>query len=174
MTATSLRTALPKSTQTEYLIWHPDSWCFRSVAITLAVAVSGLYALLLTEPLGILGAALLIGAGSAWPALLLGVWFRSEVKLRFARIDWCIWTMTVGSVAMTLGLLAAYVGQILWLEPLWILVGGLFIADVAMGWVFTRYAPAIGVRRLDAMILWIGGMNGFLMILLALLAITGN
>lgn len=144
--------------------WHPDGWCFRGVTTTLAVGVSGMYGLLLAGQLGALGAAMLIGAGLAWPTLLVGVWMRSAPAWRFARLDWCLWTMTVGSVAMTLGLLAAATNALLPqpFAPLVPLLGDLLLADVAMGWVFTRYAPTVGVARSVAIALWVGGMNGFL------------
>ena len=144
--------------------WHPDGWCFRGVTTTLAVAVSAMYGLLLAAQLGSLGAAVLIGAGLAWPMLLLGVWTQSDPAWRFARLDWCLWTMTVGSVAMTLGLLAAATNALLVqpVSPLVPLLGGLLIADVAMSWVLTRYAPTVNVARPLALTLWVGGMNGFL------------
>lgn len=170
MTAATLHHAIPPRKENDPLVWHPDCWCFRGVTTTLAFAVSGMYGLLLTEQLGSLGAATLVGAGLAWPTLLAAVWFRSPPVWRFARLDWCLWTMTVGSVAMTLGLLATAVGQLVDLDPLVTLLGGLLLANVAMGWVFTRYAPALGVKRNTALLIWVGGMNGFLAAVVGLAA----
>ncbi len=170
MTAT-LHLALASPATTDRFAWHPDCWCFRGVTTALALGISGMYGLLLADRLGTLGGATLIGAGLAWPTLLAAIWCRSEPAWRFARLDWCLWTMTVGSVAMTLGLLATAVITPLGFDPLVALLGGLLLADVAMGWVFTRYAPSLGVTRTIALLLWIVGMNGFLTAVIALAAL---
>lgn len=138
--------------------WHPDGWCFRGVTCVLALAVSGVYGVALTSELGVIGAVLLIAAGLAWCVLHAGLWRCSPPRLRPARVDWCLWTMTVGSVAMALGLLAAAITG----RTLPALLGGLSVADVAMGWVFTRYAPTVRVSRTAALLLWVTGMNGLL------------
>lgn len=143
--------------------WHPDGWCFRGVTTVLALAVSGMYAFLLFDQLGVIGATLLVGAGLAWPALLAGVWIFSAARWRFARLDWCLWTMTVGSVAMALALLL----NLFTPNPILTLLGGLLFADVAMGWVLTRYALTVGVQRTTALLLWVGGMNGLLAAIVA-------
>lgn len=162
MAAATLQPAIPQRKAIDRFAWHPDCWCFRGVTTALAFTVSGMYGLLLADRLGVLGGAILMGAGLAWPTLLAVVWFRSPTGWRFARLDWCLWTMTVGSVAMTLGLLATAVGQLVDLNPLITLLGGLVLADVAMGWVFTRYAPTLDVKRTTALLIWVVGMNGFL------------
>lgn len=41
-------------------------------------------------------------------------------------------------------------------------LAGLANADLAMAWVFTRYAPTVAVRRVHALLIWIAGMNGLL------------
>ncbi|MEM1109419.1 MAG: hypothetical protein AAGH99_12105 [Planctomycetota bacterium] len=142
--------------------WQPDGWGFRGTTTTLALAVSGIYGLLFAEQFGIPGAATLIGAGIAWPLLLAAVWLRSEPAWRLARLDWCLWTMTVGSVVMAFGLLATTIAIPLGMNPLATLAGGLLAADIAMGLAFTRYAPALSVRCRTALLIWVLGMNGFL------------
>ena len=100
--------------------------------------------------------------------------------------------MTVGSVVMALALLAASLVAA-WLPPplaplappvpldefgttpmpvLLTLLIGLGVADLAMGWVLVRNAPAVGLGRRRAAGLWIGGMNGFLGLVLAAALLT--
>ncbi|MEO1235845.1 MAG: hypothetical protein AAFX76_03545 [Planctomycetota bacterium] len=160
------------SSDTTTLAWHPDGWCFRGVATALSLAVSGAYAVWGFEALGFVGASVLLAAGLAWPALLAGVWMASPRGLRRSRIDWCVWTMAVGSTAMAIGLTACLVLAAQHTTPSvhpWLaLVGGVLLADVAMGWVFTRYAPTVGVRRWTAVGVWVVGMNGFLLAVVGL------
>lgn len=139
--------------------WHHDGWCFRGVTTTLALAVSGLYA---AHPFFAQtgypnGVFIMIAAGIAWPILFLGVWNSSEPRWKYTRLDWCFWTMTVGSVAMTTGL---FVAQLFPTNQESVLLATLGVADVAMGWVFTRYAPTVGVTRPRALWIWGVCMNG--------------
>ena len=163
--------AASTSGQTIPLVWHPDGWCFRGVATALSLAVSGAYAVWGFEAFGFSGASVLLAAGLAWPLLLAGVTVMSPRGFRRARIDWCIWTMTVGSTAMAMGLTAFLVlmigGVSLSVDPWVALLGGLVLADAAMGWVFTRYAPTVGVGRWTAVGVWVLGMNGFLFAVVA-------
>ena len=150
--------------------WTPPVWCFRSVAAALAVAVSGRYGLWLADLLGPWGGALLGGAAAAWAVLLGLVAWRSPGVWRWPRVDWCVWTMTVGSVVMAAALLAVAVVERMaraeaggMTNPVAAtLLGGLLVADAAMAWVLTRNAPAVGMPRPLALLLWLGGMNGFL------------
>ncbi|MEM1027905.1 MAG: hypothetical protein AAGJ38_07455 [Planctomycetota bacterium] len=163
MTPVTLQPALPRSESVDRFAWHPNCWCYRGVATTLALAVSGMYGLFLTQTLGILGAGVLLGAAIAWPIFLALVWFSTPPALRFARLDWGLWAMTVGSVVMAMGLLATLIGSIAGWPPLATLLSGLLVADVAMGWVLTRYAPGVAVSRRAALLMWVGGMNLFLL-----------
>ncbi|MEM7626930.1 MAG: hypothetical protein AAF333_15150 [Planctomycetota bacterium] len=139
--------------------WHPDGWCFRGVATTLALAVSGLFAVLLLAEGGLL---FMIAAGLAWSIFLMGIWNCSEPQWKYARLDWCFWTMTVGCVVMAAGL---FLGNLFPAHQTPLLLGALGVADVAMGWVFTRYAPTVGVSRPKALGLWAGCMNGLFVLL---------
>jgi len=169
MTAATLHPAVQKRGETDRLAWHPDGWYFRGVAVALALAVSCLFAICMAQPFGTLGVVTLIGAGLAWPTLLAVVWFLSDPLWRFARLDWCLWAMTVGSVVMAMGLCTYFVRLVLWIDlpaPELFLLGGLLTADVAMCFVLTRCAPSVGVSRTAAALMWIAGMNGFLLTIL--------
>ena len=167
--------AVPPRDQTDRVSWYPNGWCLRGTAVALALAVSGMFGMVVAQPFGVLGVVTLIGAGLAWPTLLIGVWLSSAPAWRFARLDWCLWIMTVGSVVMAMGLCVYFVRIILWVElpnPKLFLLGGLFAADAAMGWVMTRYAPSVEISRITAGMLWIVGMNGFLLTILTLTYLT--
>ncbi len=107
----------------------------------------------------------------AWGILLAVLWKLSPSSMRWARLDWAIWTMTVGSVVMAIALLVSdltYQSSEAVMRTseelkLWVLLGGLAVADGAMGWVLTRNAPSVGISRFRAAAIWIGGMNGFLL-----------
>ena len=146
--------------------WFPGAACFRGVLIALSCAVSLAYAAagvantLPAHP----GAAVAV-ATVAWCALFTLTWALSPARHRVARFDWCLWTVTVGSVFMlawlAIGQAAAALGmnpQLARFAPL----AGLANADLAMAWVFTRYAPTVAVRRVHALLIWIAGMNGLL------------
>ena len=152
------------------LRWTPNALCLRVVSSVLAVAISGRYAVGLTDLMGPAGLALLGGAAVAWLVMLMLIHRLSPADLRWPRLDWAIWTMTVGSVVMAVALLVAGLWQRLagpGSAVLAILLGGLLVADAAMAWVLTRNAPAVEVTRGQALLIWLPGMNGLLATLVA-------
>lgn len=148
--------------------WQPNRWCLRVVAVVLSLGVSGMYGILLTEHLAEYGMAILVGAGMAWLILLTCIWFCSQAKWRFARLDWCLWTMGIGSVVMTVALLAATALPVFGLSPSLILLVGLVLADITMGWVLISQAPKLEVKHATAAWTWLVGMNGFLLAFIGL------
>lgn len=146
--------------------WMPDPACFRGVLIALTCAVSLAYgAAGVADTLPIRLDVAVTTAAAAWGALFSLTWALSPRALRTPRFDWCLWTVTVGSMFMlawlALGQTAAAAGVDPGLTRFAPLVG-LVNANLAMAWVFTRYAPTVAVRRRDALLIWIGGMNGLL------------
>ena len=143
----------------------PNPACFRGVLIALTCGVSLAYAAADTRMLPVSVGVAIPTAALAWVALFGLTWKFSPPALRIPRFDWCLWTVTVGSMFMlawlALGQAAAAAGidpELTRFAPL----VGLANANVAMAWVFTRYAPTVAVRRRDALLIWIGGMNGLL------------
>ncbi|MEL7089113.1 MAG: hypothetical protein AAGL98_11845 [Planctomycetota bacterium] len=136
------------------------------MAIALALAVSGMYAAWGYNAFDFFGAGVLFAAGLAWPVFLGGLYVLSSADWRWARIYWGLWTMTVGTAVMAVGLCAATLLALaftgLSVYPWWALLGGLWLADVAMGGLLVGYAPGVGITRPVALGLWVGGMNGFL------------
>ncbi|MEM9418521.1 MAG: hypothetical protein AAGA25_05620 [Planctomycetota bacterium] len=172
MATPSLQPVLPgRPAYTPNNAWTPNRWCFRVAAVVLSLGVSGMYGILLTEHLAEYGMAILLGAGIAWFVLLSGVWFSSQSKWRFARMDWCLWTMAVGSIMMTIALLAATALPSLGFDPMPLLLGGLLLADLTMGWALISQAPKLEVKRVTAALTWIVGMNGFLLAFLGLTSV---
>ena len=148
----------------------------RAALVTLTFAVSLSYAATqaatdIADALPIhLGVAVGVAA-LAWCGLFGLTWALSPVAQRVPRFDWCLWTVTVGSVWMLAWLALSQSATVAGLDPAltrWGPLFGLATANVAMAWVFTRYAPTVAVRRRDALLIWIGGMNGLLALGLAL------
>lgn len=153
----------------------PDAAGARGTFIALTCAVSLAYAAASTaDTLPVhLGGAVGIAA-LAWCGLFGLTWWLSPAAQRVPRFDWCLWTVTVGSMVMlvwlALGQAAAAAGlrsELTRVAPL----AGLATADLAMAWVFVRYAPTVAVRRHEALLIWVGGMNGLLALGLLLGAI---
>ena len=150
--------------------WMPHAVCARGVLIALTCAVSLSYAVTqaatdIADALPIhLGVAVGVAA-LAWCGLFGLTWALSPVARRLPRFDWCLWTVTVGSVFMLAWLALSQSATVAGIDPdltRWGPLLGLATANVAMAWFFTRYAPTVAVRRRDALLIWIGGMNGLL------------
>ncbi|MEM9883927.1 MAG: hypothetical protein AAF800_13525 [Planctomycetota bacterium] len=130
-------------------------------------------------------AAVVIAAAACWVVLFAGVWLGSPRRLRWPRIDWCLWTVGVGIVVLLAGaaaVLLTFVGLGLidqhlpwswnrfigvWLGPAILPGATLLAADGLMAHAMIRHAPRVGVPRRLAAAVWFGGMNGLLLALVA-------
>ncbi len=144
----------------------PFSAAMRGLFITLTCAVSLAYAAAgVANTLPVHPGAAVGVAALAWCGLFGLTWKLSPAAQRIARFDWCLWTVTAGSVVMlvwlALGQAAAAWGIAPTLSP-YAPLAGLINANLVMTWTFTRHARAVRVRRRDALLIWIGGMNGLL------------
>lgn len=152
--------------------WHPPPRATRGVLIILTCAVSLAYAAAgVAHTLPVHPGAAVGVAALAWCGLFGLTWRLSPAAHRVARFDWCLWTVTVGSVVMLVWLAAGQAAAACEIAPhltRYAPLAGLANANLAMAWVFTRYAPAVAVRRRDALLIWIGGMNGLLAVGLVL------
>jgi len=145
--------------------WMPSPACFRGVLITLTCGVSLAYAAADTSALPARLGIAVTTAAVAWGVLFGLAWALSPAALRTPRFDWCLWTVTVGSMFMLAWLALSQTAAAAGLDPRFTRWGpllGLATADVAMAWVFTHYAPTVAIRRRDALLIWIPGMNGLL------------
>ncbi|MEM6459918.1 MAG: hypothetical protein AAF710_11070 [Planctomycetota bacterium] len=154
------------------------------VAVTLTASLMlGLYALAFVYAPWV--AAVVTAAAACWVALFCGVWFAPPADLRWPRIDWCLWTVGVGSVVLLAGAVAVlltFVGLGLidqhlpwswnqfignWLAPAILPGATLLVADGVMAHAMIRHAPRVGVSRRCAAAIWFGGMNGLLLAMVA-------